>query len=215
MSRKANKGNRCKKCRMLDSHCICSYLIGSDNQTPITILMHHRETLTTTNTGRIAHFLLNNSSIHYRGLIESPLKAIDVLQRGYTPLYLYPSEESVVLTQELAQSLGNRVQLIIPDGSWRQAKRVARREPFLKDVKHVRLSDATSGIFFLRRKIKEEGVSTIEAIARALGVIESSELQQNLENVFKIMVEKTLETRGKKLENYKTSSDKSSLKDAK
>jgi DTW domain-containing protein YfiP len=163
--------------------------------------MHHRETITTTNTGRIAHFLLNNSSIHYRGLIASPLNEADVLKRGYTPLYLYPSEESVTLTPELVQSLG-KIQLIVPDGSWRQAKRVARREPFLKNVKHVKLLDATSGIFFLRRKIKEEGVSTIEAIARALGVIESPELQQNLENVFKIMVEKTLETRGKKLENY-------------
>ncbi len=166
--------------------------------------MHYRELVTTTNTARIAHFMLKNSSVHYRGLIKNPLVENQILQSGFTPLYLYPSEESVPLTQELVQSLG-KVQLIVPDGSWRQAKRVARREPFLKNVQHVKLSDASSGIFYLRRKIKEEGVSTIEAIARALGVIESKEIQQSMENVFRIMVEKTLDTRGKKLENYEQS----------
>lgn len=202
MSRIANKGNRCKKCRMIGSHCICSYLMGIDNLTPVTILMHHRESLTTTNTARIAHFLLKNSSIHYRGLIDSPLKEEDILKPGYTPLYLFPSETSVCLTQKLVDSLRGKIQLIVPDGSWRQTKRVARREPFLKDVQHVKLFDVSPGMFFLRRKIKEEGVSTIEAIARAIGVIESQHIQQNLENVFKTMVEKTLETRGKKLEHY-------------
>ncbi|MES2769252.1 MAG: tRNA-uridine aminocarboxypropyltransferase [Bdellovibrionota bacterium] len=205
MSRKANKGNRCDKCRMKDTHCICSHLIAHNNSTPVTVLMHYRELVTTTNTARIAHFMLKNSSVHYRGLIENPLVESQILQSGFTPLYLYPSEESAPLTPELVQSLGGKVQLIVPDGSWRQAKRVARREPFLKNVQHVKLSDASSGIFYLRRKIKEEGVSTIEAIARALGVIESKEIQQSMENVFRIMVEKTLDTRGKKLENYEQS----------
>ena len=178
------------------------HLVGLNNLTHVSILMHFRENITTTNTGRIAHFLLNNSEIHYRGLIENTLKEENVLKTGYTPLFLFPSETSIPLTPDFAQSLGTPIQLIVPDGSWRQAKRVGRREGFLKDVQHVRLADPTPGIFYLRRKIKEEGVSTLEAIARALGAIESKELQQNLENVFRVMVEKTLETRGKKLEHY-------------
>lgn len=202
MSRTANKGHRCDKCRMKETHCICTHLEAFDNNTPVTILMHYRENITTTNTARIAHYLLKNSSIHHRGLIDSPLKGSEILKEDHTPLFLYPSEESIPLTEEYIQSLGGKVQLIVPDGSWRQAKRVSRREPFLKDVQHVKLSDASSGIFYLRRKIKEEGVSTIEAIARALGVIESSEIQTKMESVFKVMVEKTLDTRGKKMESY-------------
>lgn len=211
MSRKANKGNRCDKCRMKDTHCICEHLTLHENQTPVSVLMHFRENITTTNTARIAHFMLKNSNIHYRGLIDSRLEENQVLKVGYVPLYLYPSEESVPLTQELVQSLGGKVQLIVPDGSWRQAKRVSRREPFLKNIQHVKLNDASSGIFYLRRKIKEEGVSTIEAIARALGVIESKEIQASLENVFKIMVEKTLDTRGQKMEKFEQHSKHRSL----
>lgn len=186
---------------MKETHCICAYLVPMDNKTPVSILMHYRERITTTNTGKIAHFLLKNSEIHYRGLIETTLNGESVLKKEHTPLYLYPSEHSVILTPELVKSLGN-VQLIIPDGTWRQARRVARREPFLKDVMHVRLPFSQPGIFFLRRKVKEDGVSTLEAIARALGIIESKAIQENLENVFRIMVEKTLETRGKKMEQY-------------
>lgn len=201
-SRKANRGHRCDKCRMKNTHCICEHLIGESNQTPVSILMHFRERITTTNTGRIAHFLLNNSEIHYRGLIKNTLKEENILKPGYIPLFLYPSENAVPLTPEFIQSLGQKIQLIVPDGSWRQAKRVARREAFLKNVTHVKLQDATPGIFFLRRKIKDEGVSTLEAIARALGVIESQNIQTKLEQVFRVMVEKTLETRGKKIEHY-------------
>ncbi len=186
---------------MKDTHCICEHLVPMEHKTPVDILMHFRERITTTNTGKIAHFLLKNSRIHYRGLINSPLSESDVMISGYTPLYLYPSESSVTLTPELVQSLG-KVQLIVPDGSWRQAKRVARRESFLKDAIHVKLPISTPGIFYLRRKIKQEGVSTLEAIARALAIIESTEIRDRLENVFRIMIEKTLETRGKKLEHY-------------
>lgn len=202
MSRKINKGHRCDTCRMKDTHCICPHLVTHENKTPVTVLMHYRELVTTTNTARIAHLMLKNSSIHCRGLIETRIVDSQGLQDGYTPLYLYPSEESIPLTQELVQKLGGKIQLIVPDGSWRQAKRVSKREPFLKNVQHVKLNDVSAGIFYLRKKIKAEGVSTMEAIARALGVIESKEIQQSMENVFRIMVEKTLDTRGKKIENY-------------
>lgn len=200
MSRKANKGNRCTKCKMKDTHCICEHLVGINNLTPVSILMHHREAITTTNTGRIANFLLNNSAIHFRGLIDQQVQ--NIIIPDHTPLYLYPSENAEILDKELVQKIKGRIQLIVPDGSWRQARKVAYREPFLKNVQHVKLPDTSSGIFFLRRKIKDEGVSTMEAIARALGIIESPELQLTLEKVFRIMVEKTLDTRGKKLENY-------------
>jgi DTW domain-containing protein YfiP len=202
MGRKVKLGNRCDKCRMIDSHCICNHLIAQNNVTHVSILMHYRENVTTTNTGRIAHYLLNNSDVHIRGLAQKPLQEKDVLKSGCTPLFLFPSDQAVLLTADFLASLGGKIQLIVPDGSWRQAKRVGKRESFLKDVTHVKLPDTTSGIFYLRKKVMDEGVSTIEAIARALGIIESKILQKNLEDVFRIMVEKTLETRGKKLENY-------------
>src|SRR5690606_23200744 len=82
--RKANKGHRCDKCRMKESHCICEHLVPMEHITPVTILMHFRERITTTNTGKIAHFLLKNSDIHYRGLIDSPLKESDVLKENHT-----------------------------------------------------------------------------------------------------------------------------------
>jgi DTW domain-containing protein YfiP len=187
---------------MIESHCICTHLVPFNNSTHVSILMHYRENVTTTNTGRIAHYLLRQSDIHFRGLIEQRLSEETVLRPGLTPLYLFPSEHSVPLTEDLVNSYNGKIQLIVPDGSWRQAKRVSKRESFLKNVTHVKLTDTSSGIFYLRRKVMDEGVSTIEAIARALGIIESKVLQKNLEDVFRIMVEKTLETRGKKLENY-------------
>src|SRR5690606_34413916 len=67
-----------------------------------------------------------------------------------------------------------------PDGSWRQAKRVAKREEALKDVQAVVLSDMRPSLYRLRRQVKEGRLCTFEAIARALGDLESLELEKSL-----------------------------------
>jgi len=161
--------------------------------------MHHRETVTTTNTARIAHKLLSQSEIHLRGRIDEKLSQEMVFKKGYTPVYLYPSEKAQLLTEETLKTLARPIQLIVPDGSWRQTRRVSKREKYLEDILHVKLALEKPSLFFLRRKVKNEGMSTLEAIARSLGVLESREIQEKMENVFRIMVERTLETRGKKL----------------
>lgn len=207
MGRNLDRRDRCKDCLMKSHMCICSILhpVPTNllpHNTFTTILMHNRETVTTTNTARMALKILPQSNLYLRGLINKPLNPDEILLTTHQPLYLYPTETSEILTNELIKSYHKPIQLIVPDGSWRQTRRFAKREPWLQSIPHIRLPDADQTLFFLRRRVKAHGISTFEAIARSLGIIETTELQSHMEIIFKTMIERTLKTRGKNLEQY-------------
>ena len=164
-------------------------------RTRVVVLMHHRERFLTTNTARLAALTLPGSEIRIRGLQSKPFDPSGILEDTRQPLLLYPSEEAVPLSPEYVRGLGRDVTLIVPDGSWRQASKVAKREPFLKDVPHVTLPEDKISSYQLRREPKESGLATFEAIARALRFLESPGIRASLEGLFNLMVNRTMDSR--------------------
>jgi DTW domain-containing protein len=157
--------------------------------------MHHREAKLTTNTAHLASLLLPRCEIHIRGEAGQTLNASEILNPNERPLLLYPSEHAKPLTAALVSELDKPVCLIVPDGSWRQASKVAKRESFLADVPHVTLNADAPTRYLLRREPKADGLATFEAIARAVGVIEGPRLRLEMEKVFALMVDRTLRSR--------------------
>ncbi len=66
------------------------------------------------------------------------------------------------------------------------------REESLKAIRRVKLPTAEPSRYRLRKETKPGGLATIEAMARALGVLESPEVEEALERIFALMVERTL-----------------------
>ena len=196
---------RCSRCRMRNEVCICDLIPIIHNETPLTVLMHHREAYKTTNTARIACLALQNSAIHYRGLPEWRRKTSDtgsannkyksLIDTKRQPILLTLSDKSAVLTRGWLAQFNNSVQLIVPDGNWRQANKMGKREPDLKNIPWVKLPPGLPSRYFLRHEHHPEGMSTLEAIARAFGIIESTKIQTELERIFETMVTRTLSTR--------------------
>jgi DTW domain-containing protein YfiP len=62
----------------------------------------------------------------------------------------------------------------------------------------VRLPEGPTRRFELRKHPQAERLSTFEAIARALGILEGPEVQQELERILHLKVERTLDTRGRR-----------------
>lgn len=181
---------------MRNALCICAEVPRIETATRVVLLMHLRETYSTTNTGRIAHLALPNSEIRIRGTrqSESASKGLEFSQSS--GLVLFPSEDAEELDSELAQRLAKPITLVVPDGNWRQASRMVRREPGLKDYKCVKLKFTAPSRYYLRKAPSPESLATLEAVARALAVLEGPEVQQKLERLFQLMVVRTLSTRG-------------------
>jgi DTW domain-containing protein YfiP len=158
--------------------------------------MHHREIVKTTSTGPLALAALTNSELRIHGREDRPLDFRDLDRPDRRTLLLYPGDDAPTLSKGFLGRDSRPVTLVVPDGTWRQASRMGRRLPGLGHAEMVRLSDGLKTCWGIRREHHPQGLATFEAIARALGIIESTAVQAGLEELFRLMVRRTLLARG-------------------
>lgn len=190
----------CLKCFLNPSLCICSLLPTLDLKTKISLIIHAKELKRTTNSGRLALHCLTNSELRIRGESQQPLDLSDLLSPSYHSLLFYPSDAAVELTLDYLRPLSDKpIHLIVPDGNWRQASKVQTRHPELKNIPRVNLKRPNLAKFHLRAESSEFGMSTLEAIAHALGVIEGPDVSEKLLQVYQAKLHGTLVGRGIKI----------------
>ena len=186
----------CLRCGLNPTLCIC-YLIPTLNLvTRILLVVHTKELKRTTNSGRLALEALTNSSLKIRGIIGENLDLTPDLTTSYQSLLFYPSEDARELNSDFMKTIKKPVQLIVPDGNWRQASKVATRHRELKDIPRVKITTPNTARHHLRAESTEYGMSTLEAIAKALGVIEGPEAEAALTRLYRAKLEATLKGRG-------------------
>jgi DTW domain-containing protein YfiP len=85
----------------------------------------------------------------------------------------------------------------VPDGTWRQANKARRRVEGLAELPCAALPQAVRSSYRLRHDRRLDRVSTIEAVALALRILEGPAAAEPLERIFRIMVDRTLWTNGR------------------
>ncbi len=193
VSRRDNTQLRCPRCHVHQSLCICALIPRLETRTGLLLFIHRYEDRKPTNTGRLAAECLVNSRVIVRGHTEERSCSLDP-DPGTQPVLLFPSERAIPLSEFANSPLP--VTLIVPDGTWRQASKVRNRVPGLADVPCVSLPKGPPTLYRLRSEPHAGGLATIEAVARAMGILEGPLVQQAIEQVFTALVERTLWSRG-------------------
>jgi DTW domain-containing protein YfiP len=181
---------------MHTDQCVCSLIPSLRLDTRVVVLMHRREWSKTTATAHLAARALTNFEIRIHGDQAAPIQIDDLLTPERRALLLFPDDTAAVLTREWLADDPRPVTLIVPDGTWRQTRRMPKRIPRLNEVPAVTLPNHEPSRYRLRHEPVDGGLATYEAIARALGVIESAAVRQALERPFDAMVSRTLASRG-------------------
>lgn len=202
MGHRPKNAKRCVRCRMHEARCICSAIPRLDARSKVVVVMHCREWDKTTATAPLALAALPHSELHIHGARDRPIDVKHLLTENRRLLILYPSEGAEPLTTELVERDPRPVTLIVPDGNWRQAARVARRIPELAASERVYLPEGRPTAWGLRHEPKPGGLATLEAIARALGVLEGPEVAEQLERLLAESVYQTHLTRGAAVERW-------------
>ncbi|CAM2008711.1 tRNA-uridine aminocarboxypropyltransferase [Acanthopleuribacter pedis] len=186
------RATRCDQCKLHPNLCVCGAIVPQTTRTKITLVMPRVESQKPTNTGLLATYCLPNSDVFHREYNAPEPEALDP---DYQSLLLFPGEDAVCLSTYRDDP--RPVQLIVPDGTWRQATKMRRRVPCLRPVPRVILPDGPPSEYQLRRGQPEGRLSTMEAVARALGVLEGPEVQAHLEHIFRLKVDRYLWQMGK------------------
>lgn len=188
---------KCKLCLLRKELCICSLIPRLEISSFVTLLMHVREREKPTNTGRLVHQCLPGSEIRWRGEMDrTPLNLEGLPQEGKVAWLLTLSDGSVPITPEMVAAEKSPIHLIVPDGTWSQASRLASMLSKTQPWKKVHLISDAPSEYRLRVEHLADGMSTFEAVARCLGVIHGKEVRERMEEIFRIMTDRLLYARG-------------------
>lgn len=187
---RSRRVERCAGCRLTPALCLCGELAPIPVRTRVVVLAHRKEIHKSSNTGLLATRMLAGASMIVRGEREGVREPLAL--EGLRRLVLFPAEGARVLEGSMAR---DPIALIVPDGNWSQARKMLRRDELTRDAEPVVLPPGPPSRYGLRRNAREGGLCTIEAIARAMGVLESAEVEARLLAVFEAFVDRQHQVR--------------------
>lgn len=182
---------RCVACGLHKPLCLCDFAAPLPLRTRVIVAMHGAERAKSSNTGRLLSLALTHCEVRIRDLKEQAFLTNDIIDGHGDAWLLYPTDDAEEITYS-----PKPVTLVVPDGNWRQARKVVRRELSLAGLRRVRLPPGPPSKYRLRDHPDVHRVCTMEAVARALGVLEGPSVQLRLEAWLDAFVGRTLLTRG-------------------
>lgn len=187
----------CGVCGLRTELCLCAEIAPLELSTRLSLVIHAKELKRTTNSGRLAVAALKNAEMYVRGQGREKLDLSALAAtHTYHPVLFYPTDDAVELSSAWLAEVDKPIHLIVPDGNWRQASKVHVRHPELSSLPRVKISVVNPAAHHLRREHFAEGMSTLEAIARAIEVLEGPEAAGPLFDLYRRKLGATLLGRG-------------------
>ncbi len=180
----------CLRCLRPTSFCVCAELTPISSRTRVLLLQHPREARLAICSAWLTRLALVNAELH-RGVTFAGNPRVLELASSPGAAVLYPGEGAAPAT-----SLAGRPPpvLVVLDGTWGQSEKMMDANPFLATLPRVRVDPPQpSGYRDLRKEPAPHCLSTLEAVAYALGDLESDVARfEPMRRAFRLMVEKQL-----------------------
>ena len=187
-SRPRDNNTHCSRCYMRRETCICPILPTVRTRTEFLILRHIWESERPSNTGRLAALAMPNARIvscgggDRIGLV--PLD--DTLLQAPNTWLLWP--DGAVQTD---LDLPPPERIIVLDATWQQARRLYSRTTALQAMPRLVFPAPDKSRKRLRDPLRADGMSTIEAVAAAVALVEGKEAAEPLERLYDEVVRRT------------------------
>lgn len=180
----------CERCRRPTVVCYCAHISTLPTRTKIVLLQHPRERRMGIGTANMAHLALPNSIVRVAYDFSRDRVVQSILTEPSSSLVavLFPGPDARdVATLPPEQELT----LIVLDGTWSQARSLLRSNPAIAALPRVAFSPKKPSDYRIRRQPAELCVSTIEALAEVLSIVEPPGLSfERLLDPFHAMVKK-------------------------
>lgn len=175
----------CERCRRPEQVCYCAHVTPLSTKTKVVILQHPRERDVPINTARIAALCLPEAELHV---------GLHWKERLGTPdrpaVLLYPGADAIDIERDPPKT---PVTLVVVDGTWWQARKLVRANPELARLPRYAFRPEQPSNYRIRKEPQADYVSTIEALAHLLGVLEGDPARfEAMLTPFRAMVETQL-----------------------
>ncbi|MFP0195872.1 tRNA-uridine aminocarboxypropyltransferase [Pseudomonas sp. PHC1] len=176
---------QCPRCLRPQNHCLCPLIPSLDSRTRVLLLQHPSEVSHALNTARLAALGLNNAELIVGEVFED-LPAL-LNRPGYRARLLFPADDAQPMQAYAASD--EPLLLVVPDGTWRKARKMLHLNPLLAALPRVTLAEGGVSRYRLRKAPGPGALSTIEAIVQALQTLEAPASFEPLLKPFEALIE--------------------------
>lgn len=174
---------RCERCQRPQRHCLCALIPRLPNRTRVLLLQHPSETGHALNTARLAALGLESAEL----IVGEDFGAMDL--SAWDAWLLFPGEDAIVLDDLAARSSTKPRLLVVPDGTWRKARKLLHLNPKLAALPRVVLPEGLCSRYRLRKAPAEGALSTVEAVVHALNALDAPQHFDELLRPFDALIE--------------------------
>lgn len=183
---------RCQDCTRPLPHCLCDLIPSLPSRTRVLLLQHPAEVKHALNTARLVALGLQSAQLLVAETIENLEQYIEL--DGYRACVLFPADEAQVLCAYQDQQ--QPWLLIVPDGTWRKARKILHCNPRLAALPRVTLPAGLSSRYRLRKAPNAQALATVEAVSYALDILEPETDFSALLRPFDALIEGQIQAMG-------------------
>lgn len=184
---------KCERCLRPASHCLCAHISPVQNRCKVLVLQHPDEHKHPLNTARLAVLGLERAELwvgEHFPLLEQAIAEVEAA------LLLFPAQEACLQQPLVALEPEASALLIVPDGTWRNARKIIQSNPCLGALAHVSLPVGVPSQYRIRKARETAAVATIEAIVRSLCVLEPDHDFNPVLAPFTVLIEQQIQAMG-------------------
>lgn len=186
---------QCPRCLRPTTHCLCPLIPSLDSRTRVLLLQHPSEVNHALNTARLAALGLVNAQLVVGEVFEGLSTLLS--PPGYQARLLFPADDAQPLQAYTPSD--EPLLLVVPDGTWRKARKLLHLNPLLAALPRVTLADGGVSRYRLRKAPGPGALSTVEAIVQALQVLEAPTSFEPLLKPFEALIEGQIAAMGQEV----------------
>ena len=184
---------QCPRCQRPETHCLCPLIPYLASRTRVLLLQHPSEVNHALNTARLAALGLANAELRvgerFTDLAET------LADSRFRACLLFPGETARPVG-EMGAADPRPLLLVVPDGTWRKARKLLYLNPELEALPRVTLPEGLTSCYRLRKAPMAGALSTLEAIVAALDILEAPNRFDELLRPFEALIQGQIEAMG-------------------
>nr|WP_301003445.1 DTW domain-containing protein [Pseudoalteromonas sp.] len=179
--------NRCEQCLIAKHYCICEGAQYASCDAAVCLLMYHNESFKPSNTGRlIAQIVPDNYAFRWDRTSPDPALLALLSNEEYQPFVIFPAEdvETDRVVTQVEPVAGKTPLFIFLDGTWREAKKMIRKSPYLDNLPVLSISAQKLSDYRLRVAPHAHQLGTAEVAIMVLALANEVDASTKLEQHF-------------------------------
>ena len=184
---RGGKMDRCDQCLIAKHYCICEGAEYASCNAAVCLLMYHNESFKPSNTGRlIAEIVPDNYAFRWDRTSPDPALLALLNNDKYQPFVIFPAEdvETDRVVTQVEPVAGKTPLFIFLDGTWREAKKMIRKSPYLDNLPVLSITAQKLSDYRLRVAPHAHQLGTAEVAIMVLALANEVDASTKLEQHF-------------------------------